>query len=138
MHYETVKKYYHGESYTINDLEHPKINPSPMYDLIRVNSKHGENLGDDCIHYGIPGGGNSGYQAVNLAYLKGAKTILLLGFDMMGFHYFGEHPKGLANGSPFHMFIKSFETINKDIEIINCSRMTALGCFPMMTIDKVI
>ncbi|MFV1983009.1 MAG: hypothetical protein ACC657_05650 [Thiohalomonadales bacterium] len=90
------------------------------------------------IHYGVSGGGNSGYQAVNLAYILGAKTILLLGFDMFGDHYFGKHPKTLVNGSPFDMFIKSFESITKDIEIINCTRKTALNCFPKMSLESVL
>lgn len=90
------------------------------------------------IHYGIPSGGNSGFQAVNLAYILGAKTILLLGFDMHGDHYFGKHPKKLDVCSPFNNFIKSFETITKDVEIINCTRKTNLNCFPKMRIESVL
>lgn len=90
------------------------------------------------IHYGIPGGGNSGFQAVNLAYMLGAKTILLLGFDMFGEHFFGKHPDKLDVPSPFKTFIESFNTITKDVEIINCSRMTDLNCFPRMRIQSVL
>jgi hypothetical protein len=66
----------------------------------------------------------------------GAQTILLLGFDMCGDHFFGKHPAGLANGSPFPAFIKSFESITEDVEIINCTRLTALNCFPKMSLES--
>ncbi len=127
---------FNGKSFTINDAENKNRNPNKDYKIIRIKSKQAPDLGDTMIHYGVQGGGNSGYQAVNLAYLFGAKTILLLGFDMFGDHYFGRHPKPLDVASPFDMFIRSFETITKDIEIINCSRMTNLDCFPKMRIES--
>lgn len=113
------------------------LNPNKDYDLTRIDSKNGDGLGEDCLHYG----GNSGYQAVNLAYLLGAKTILLLGFDMFGEHYFGKHPDNLNNASPYQSFINSFGTINPKkhgIEIINCSRQTALEHFPRTTISALL
>lgn len=87
-------------------------------------------------------GRNSGFQAVNLAYLLGAKRIILIGFDM-GLngnqrHWFGDHPGVLNASSNYADFIRHFETINpKDygIEIINCSRQTALQCFPREDLD---
>ena len=131
-----MKKGFKGRSYTINDAGND-LNPHKDYDLTRIDSKNGDGLGEDCFHYG----GNSGYQAVNLAYLLGAKTILLLGFDMFGSHYFGSHPKELNNSSPYQSFINSFGTINpKDygIEIINCSRQSALEHFPRTTISELL
>ena len=131
-----MKKGFKGQSYTINDAGND-LNPHKDYNLIRMDSKNGKGLGEDCLHYG----GNSGYQAVNLAYLLGAKTILLLGFDMFGTHYFGEHKYGLNNDSPYKRFIESFCTINvkkHNIEVINCSRQSALEYFPRTTIDKVL
>ena len=125
-----------GQSYTINDVD-SSLNPDKKYDLIRIDSKNGDGLGENCLHYG----GNSGYQAVNLAYLLGAKTIILLGFDMFGTHYFGDHDKSLNNGSPYSQFIKAFETIDPEkhgIEIINCSRQTAMECFPRTTLENVL
>lgn len=141
IHYDAVKAGFKGQSYTINDLESPDRNPDKKFDLIRLNSRHGEGLSKEFIHYGVNGGGNSGFQAVNLAYHLGAKTILLLGFDMFGTHYFGAHPDGLANASPYRSFIKSFESVNPadyGIEIINCSRQTALEHFPRKTLDDVL
>jgi len=128
-----------GVSYTIDDIQDFKRNPDKKYrQLVRVKSKQGRDLGDNTIHYGISGGGNSGFQAVNLAYIMGARTILLLGFDMFGTHYFGDHPKCLNQHSPYKQFIRSFETITRDVEIINCSRQTVLNCFPKMSIELVL
>ena len=135
LHYHDVRSAFRGASYTINDLEDKGRNPSKDYDLIRLKSRYGEGLSKEFIHYGVSGGGNSGFQAINLAYQLGAKTILLLGFDMFGTHYFGNHPKELGQSSPFAGFIKSFETIT-EVEIVNCSRMTALNCFPKMRIES--
>lgn len=132
-----MKAGFKGQSYTINDLEKPEFNPDKKYDLIRLNARHGGGLSKSVIHYGLPRGGNSGYQAVNLAYQLGAKTILLLGFDMKGTHYFGNHPDGLVQDSPFHNFIESFKTIT-EVEIINCSPDSALTCFPYMRIQDAI
>lgn len=125
-----MKAKFKGLSFTIDDSDNKDRNPNEKYDLVRVKSKQEIDLGEGMIHYGIPGGGNSGFQAINLAYMLGAKTIILLGFDMFGVHYFGDHPDKLVKQSPYKDFIKSFETITKDVEIINCSRQTALNCFP--------
>jgi len=110
-----------------------------LFGLNLIPGEHGDGLrGDGVIRYG----GNSGYQAVNLAYLWGAGRILLLGYDMghNGLtHYFGDHPNGIQVNSPFKMFMKCFETIRpKDygIEIINCTPGSKLDCFPRMDIAK--
>jgi hypothetical protein len=84
-------------------------------------------------------GQNSGYQAVNLAVLYGASRIVLLGYDM-GYrdtghkHFFGNHPGALNQQPPFHAFIDLFTSAVAPlkalgIEIVNCSRVTRLGCF---------
>lgn len=88
-------------------------------------------------------GRNSGYQAINLAVHLGARRILLLGYDMMRHsgksHFFGEHPKGWLP-SPYPDFVKFFDSLRKPlarvgVEIVNCSRTTALKCFPKMSIE---
>lgn len=89
------------------------------------------------IHYGA----NSGYQALNLAVLLGVTQIVLLGFDMQAAdgkrHWFGDHPEGMNNPTEdsFARWCAAFDTIpasikGTEIEIINCSRDTALTCFP--------
>lgn len=96
----------------------------------------------------VPGkihrGHNSGYQAINLALLMGAKEIILLGYDMQATdktHWFGDHPAPLQVKSPFDLFISKFETIKPEdygIRIINCSRQTALTCFEDMSLESVL
>jgi hypothetical protein len=92
-------------------------------------------------------GANSGYQAINLAVHLGASRILLLGYDMQRtngrLHWFGNHPDDLHRNLPFAEFLKGFPTLVKplsklNIEIINCTRQTALHCFQMATIDHVL
>lgn len=88
------------------------------------------------IHYGS----NGGFQAINLALLFGAKRVLLVGFDMQTkagrLHFFGNHPAGLRNNPNYGRFIRAFveakKTLPSDVEIINCTKGSALKCFPMM------
>lgn len=136
INYNDVKSGYKGQSFTIND-EDKSRNPDKKYDLRRIDSRFGKGLSDRYLHYGLNGGGNSGYQAINLAYMLGAKTIILLGFDMFGTHFFGKHPPKLDVSSPFKEFIKSFETIT-EVEVINCSRQTSLNCFPKKRLKDVL
>lgn len=51
----------------------------------------------------IGGGGNSGFQAINLAVQFGARKIILVGFEMhvaQGAHWHGPHRGGLNNPAP--------------------------------------
>jgi hypothetical protein len=89
-------------------------------------------------------GGNSGYQAVNLAYHLGASHILLLGFDMMQTngkrHWFGEHPQAMNVASNYMDFTRNFNSIIPEdygIEIWNLSRQTALTAFPVYDLDDI-
>ena len=94
------------------------------------------------------GAGNSGHQAINLAAQLGGRPILLLGFDMRPAadgrpHFFGRHPAGLNNPDEllFAAWRAAATTIPPDAaamgtEVVNCSRETALDCFPRMTLDE--
>jgi hypothetical protein len=83
--------------------------------------------------------GNSGFQAFNLAINRGAKRILLLGYDMTiknGHHWHGKHENGLLNPSEEKMekwisfFNNSVDILkNNNIEVINCSMDSHLNCF---------
>lgn len=82
----------------------------------------------------ISSGGNSGHQALNLAYHTGASRILLLGYDMGGKHWFHDRPGIFNKNSPFSAWVKDFEFIARDleaqgVEVINCSLNSALRCF---------
>jgi len=83
------------------------------------------------ICYGA--GGNSGFQAVNLAILFGADPIYLIGFDMRNgtkAHFFGDHPATLGQGD-YNQFVPGFVRASKglDVTILNCTPNSALTCF---------
>lgn len=91
-------------------------------------------------------GGNSGYAAINLAVHLGGARIVLLGYDMAlreKAHFFGDHPPRIREAQPpFPMFRKNFTTIvaplrELGIDVINCSRETALTCFPRAALKTV-
>lgn len=140
VHYEKVRESFAGKRYTIlldaADGSQKKQPDTNDYDLVHMPSKTGGDFGEESIHHGPHG--NSGFQAVNLAYILGAKTIILLGFDMFGTHFFGEHPEPLKVVSKYKGMIDGFRTITKSVEIINCSRQTVLDCFPRMSLDNVL
>jgi hypothetical protein len=93
-------------------------------------------------------GGNSGYQAINLAVLKGAARILLLGYDMKEGpngekHWHSDHV-GMANGpGDFSGWLKHFRTLPPDLaragcEVLNCTPDSALDCFPRARLEDVV
>lgn len=97
---------------------------------------------------GLRVGGNSGYQAINLAVHLGAARILLLGYDMSRegkngkgrSHWFGEHPKGLAGNSPYVAWLGQFPTLVAPLKqlgvvVINCTRRTVLTTFPQRPLE---
>lgn len=105
-----------------------------------INGRRGKGLGRDAVHYG----GNSGYQAVNLAYLWGAKRIVLLGYDMQHTgrkgHWHGDHPWKLGVKPPVRDWIPRFSVmaeglVAEGVEVINATRETALTCFARQAIE---
>lgn len=95
----------------------------------------------------VGAGGNSGFQALNLAVQFGVVKILLIGFDMrvdLGTHWHGRHPPGLSNPcevSNLPRWIRaldgSFERLFLlGVKVINCSAVSALTTYPKMTIAK--
>ena len=117
------------------------LSTASKYGLNKVDGFRGDGLGKDKIHYGA----NSGYQAINLAYLFGAKNIILLGFDMkLGAnkitHWHGNHPMGLTQDSPFKTWLKNFPRLANDlkvegVEVLNATRSTALDCFNKVKLE---
>jgi len=97
------------------------------------------------IHDGKEGA-NSGYQAINLAIHFGARRILLLGFDMGATgrgHWFGAHPTPLTNveANEYGVFARVFDSMTDDlrnmgIEVVNCTRKSAITCFRCSTIEQ--
>lgn len=113
-------------------------------DLPGVNYvKKGAAVGFDLDRSTLCHGGNSGYAAVHLAAHAGAARILLLGMDMHGGHWHGEHPDPLVNTAPETFagkFIPRFATLalslrDMGVEVINCTPGSALRCFHMMPLQ---
>ena len=86
--------------------------------------------------------GNSGSAAISLAINMGAKNIILLGYECSKTnnksHWHNDHPedKGLSNCKSIDRWPKQFEQVanhakHKQVNIINCSRNTALKCFKL-------
>lgn len=107
-----------------------------------------KNTGTDGIETdpaGLRTGRNSGAAAVNLAVHFGAKRILLLGYDMSAerkrTHFFGHHKFPLRDGSPYDLFRDAFKhqvgpLRQLGIDIVNCSRTTALRCFRCAPLEQ--
>jgi hypothetical protein len=107
------------------------------------------NTGDSGIEMdptGLRTGRNSGAAAVNLAVHFGASRILLLGYDMQAknekhAHWFGAHKAPLRGNSPYYTFRQVFDQTAKSLKktgvsVINCSRETALTCFPRVALRE--
>ncbi len=88
-------------------------------------------------------GRNSGYQAINLAVHFGVSRIVLLGYDMQPapggqVHWHADHP-----GKPrtaFREWIPFFESLVEPlaaagVSVVNCTRETALTCFPRAALE---
>jgi hypothetical protein len=88
-------------------------------------------------------GHNSGYQALNIAILAGAKTIILLGFDAREptgkTHWFGDHPK-IEQVAAYAKFRKAFSAGENAIKaagvrVINCSPGSAINSFEKLPLE---
>lgn len=93
----------------------------------------------------IHSGGNSGYQAIGLAALWGVERIVLLGFDMQAtggkLHSHANHAAPLDNPHDFETWrarlaVAALDLIEFGIDVVNCSRATALTCFARATLDE--
>lgn len=92
--------------------------------------------------------GNSGAGAIAIAALSGAARVLMLGYDCQykdgKKHWHGDHPPGTAgNAAPktvakWPADFRRLRDASKGIEIINCSRETALDVFPRANLEDVL
>lgn len=87
---------------------------------------------------GAPTNHNSGLLGIRAAIHLGARSIILLGFDMHGTHYFGSHPKPLKNPNKMR-----FEVFKRDIshfklggvKVFNATKGSGLTCYPMVDVE---
>ena len=87
--------------------------------------------------------GNSGSACVMLAHYKGARRIVMLGYDCNRTggksHWHGDHPRGLGNAGSLHKWPIMFDRLAaavKDAEVINASRETRLKCFQRLPLAQ--
>ena len=116
------------------------------FDLTLIRGHQGAGIDSRPGH--LKWNNNSGMAAINVAYHCGARRILLLGLDCeLGpqgqKHWFGDHPGRLNKNSPLKGFAKQAHQIQKDadklgVEIINCSRRTAITAFRRALITEVL
>lgn len=144
-HGESVVAGFQGKRWTQQPISKPRPEQKDVIERFRlmpVGGKWERGLGTDCIHYPDVGG-NSGYQAINLAYLLGATQIILLGYDMQRQgdqktgrrHWFGEHPAPISCSPDYGVYADVFPELaaalrERGVEVINCTRETVLTCFP--------
>lgn len=131
------KPEFSGQKWTINEKAAEKYNLNRInYDSTLLFSTNKELIAT---------GNNSGFQAINLAYHHGFRRICLLGYDYLnsGNHWFGKHPSGLNKNPDMRRWVKHMRNAQPimqqaGLEVINCSRNTAIDCFPQMEITEAI
>lgn len=94
----------------------------------------------------LGGGGNSGFQAINLAVQAGAARIVLVGYDFSleaGVHWHGKHAPGLNNPSAANLK-RWAATLDRQapalralgVTVVNTSPASALKAFPKATLAE--
>jgi hypothetical protein len=90
-------------------------------------------------------GGNGGHQVAVLARNKGARRIIMVGYDYQRTdgkaHWFGEHPTTLSRSQAFTVWRDAFLILHahlraEGIEVINATTKTAIVCARRMTLDE--
>lgn len=135
-----------------------KLYPGPIRYSLKANDKdegvagvtqmkRGERHGLSHKWPAINHGSNSGYQAINLAYLLGYKQIILLGYDMQEtngvVHWHGLHKEGNnPDEKRFQKWRQFFPALAKElkesgVEVLNATRQTALECFDRIDLEDV-
>lgn len=130
-HLPAVRAGFRGECWTSSRL----VAHRDRLHFVRCTANPGLSRTPGVVHSGH----NSGYQTVNLAYLLGARRILLAGYDMQRTyglsHWHGDHPGVLNRGLNTSLWLENFNRLAPDlvqagVDVVNCSIETALTCFP--------
>lgn len=115
------------------------------WQINRIRGTNRDGLGlNNAIHLN----GNSGAQAINLAFLWGYKRVVLLGFDMKfgpggERHHHTDHPAPCVQSQVFFEWIHKIDRMARDlrlqnIEVLNATPGSALKCFPMVNYREVL
>lgn len=109
--------------------------------------RHREGRGLSLDPHEVITGRNSGFVALNMAVLAGAKRILLLGFDGKPGendrgHWHGGHPRPTPPAAyPLYrqaMSAAENPLLEAGIEVINCSPGSAIDSFPKVAVEDVL
>lgn len=104
--------------------------------------------GVDLRPWSIRSGGHSGYAAINLAVHCGARSIVLLGYDLLpaaadaqqhhsvlvGEHPDRSHPHYAVRTTIYNTLWRTLHDLG--ISIVNASRVTAIPTIPRVTLDE--
>lgn len=93
----------------------------------------------------MPNFGNSGAGQVALAVFAGCRGVGLLAYDAQHgpngeVHHHGNHPRGLGNALSMPRWPAAFQKLAdyanvQRVPVVNCSRRTALSCFPKVSLE---
>jgi hypothetical protein len=110
--------------------------------ILRKSNKFGLEEAKDALCHG----NNSGYAAINLAYLLGVKRIVLLGYDMHNdgkrSHYHEGYPVPATGDNIYRdQFVPGFEILadllkQKKVEVYNASTTSSLRVWPKITFEQ--
>lgn len=123
-----------GEKWTVNDDTAKRWGLKHIPGTSSIEWGHDESM--------IAYGGNSGFQALNLAVVQGTSKVILLGYDY-GYqtqkHWFDgtEHARD-SRRSDYPNWLERIDKAAKliPVPVVNCSRETAIQCFPRMRIEE--
>lgn len=88
--------------------------------------------------------GQSGGLLLQCVSWKKPSLILMLGYDMQETdgkkHWFGDHPASFGHQKDWKLDLPKFDELAKQAPcpVINCSRETALTCFPRNKIENIL
>lgn len=140
VHIEEVQRVFHGERWTSHEEKSSTNNKREMpaeWSVRAVAGTAGPGFSTNAavIHYGS----NSGFQAVNIALLKGATKVILIGFDMRGRgHFFGDHPEPLHNRTSYSEFVPEFRAAARRcaVPILNATPGSGIDCWPIVPLEE--
>lgn len=112
--------------------------------LHRLTVLEGEHAHRLSLEPGVVGhGGHGGFQAVNLAIQLGARRVLLVGLDLRGGHWHGDHLLPLRNPTEGNLarWRERLDGVAPAIaalgvEVLNCSPGSALSAFRRMKLEE--
>lgn len=138
---------FRGERYSIENAnsEIPDERIKVLKNLSVVGGTMGRLSTDPTGLY--TGSGNGGYQAIELAVLKGAVCVVLIGYDLKpnaegAHHWHDEYPVAM-DGGIYRFWREEYGRMaptarEMGIEILNASADTALEHFPRVSLESLV